>query len=164
MSDTREDLRRATKITSVVRGGGVRGLLTVRVNLDFDGGGWNGWTHGWIQSFGDLVLRDDAECDTFVREICAIFGHSDPDRLVGQACVALYSHLGSKVEGIEAPSGKRWTIRGFLLRHYPDKALTPTEIYRHALQARVVHANRELERAVKELAEVEPLIDWEVEP
>jgi hypothetical protein len=150
---TREELRRPARIASVFRGKEDHGVFTVSIGL-------NGQT--WGQSFGNLCLRDDAEARQFVWEVCDVFGLADPERLVGQACVALYSESPwSTIEGIEAPSGRRFTIKGYRRRHYPDQALTPTEERRARLVSMIASHERRLAEYRAELATLGTLVDWD---
>lgn len=158
MTYTREELRVPAKITRLFRGKEDHGIWTVVVHLESPTGGWG-------QGFGCLALKDEDETRVFVQEVCAIFGHSDPERLTGQECLALYCvSPWDSIEGIEAPDGKRFTVRGFRLRHYPNHAPTPTDSKRASLVHTIEWASRRVNEARAEPAALPHLIDWETEP
>ena len=154
---TKEKLRRPARITSVFRGKEDHGIWTVSVMLE-------GPTGGWGQGFGNLCMQDEEETRTFVREVCATFNIADAERLVDQECIALYTDSPwGTIEGIEAPSGKRFTIRGWRKRHYPDHAPTPTEEKRTSLERRIASDERHLAERKAELASLDTLVEWETD-
>ena len=153
---TRDELRRTATIARVFRGKEDHGIETVCVYLEGS---------GWGQGFGNLCMNDAAESSLFLAELCATFGLADAERLVGQRVIALYSEspYGS-IEGLEDPkTGKRFTIRGWRLRHYPDHAPTPSEEARSRLTSSIAHLERRLTETKAELAALPELIDWETE-
>jgi len=149
------DLRRPAKIERVFRGKEDHGIETVTIHLEGP---------GWGQGFGCLCMTDEAESRLFLQEMCAAFDLADPERLVGLECHALYSTPYGTIDGLEAPSGKRFTIRGWRKRHYPDHAPTPTEEKRESLLNTIAWAERRAAQARADLAALPELIDWEEQP
>jgi hypothetical protein len=157
MAFTRVELRRSARITSVFRGQEDHGIETVVVHLEGDPSGWG-------QGFGCLCMKDEEESRRFVREVCETFGHSDPERLKGQKCLALYTDSPwGTIEGIEAPGGKRFTIRGWRRRYYPDHAPTPTQAKRASIESDIRFHERRLAERRAELATLGELVDWDAE-
>lgn len=155
MTYSREDLRQPAKIVRVFRGQEDHGIWTVSVRLE---------GKGWGQAFGMLCMKDETEARLFVQEVCAAFDTQDSETLAGRSCTALYSvSPRSTIEGLEAPSGKRFTIRGWRKRHYPNEAPTPTEEERSRLEGNVASLRRRLAEAEESLASLGTLIDWEEE-
>jgi hypothetical protein len=159
MSYPKSELRQAARITRVFEGREDHGICTVLVNLEGAPSG------GWGQGFGGLALKDEGEITRFTKEVCETFDVANARELVGQTCTALYatSPFGT-VEGIEAPSGKRFTIRGYRLRHHPEYAQTPTVLERARLQGEVQFHTRRAEESRIALAQLGELVDWETEP
>jgi hypothetical protein len=153
----REDLRRPAKITGFELGPEDHGIITVVIRLESPTGGWG-------QGFGCLRMKDDAEAKRFLGEVCAIFDHSEPERLKGQECIALYCLPWESIEGIEAPSGKRFTITGWRRRYYPEHTLSPTGRRRKALKENLQCHRRRVTEIEAQLDNLEHLIDWDVEP
>lgn len=156
--DDLKDLRLEAEVSSVFRGVEDHGIHTVNLYLT----GPNG--KGWGQAFGNLCLGDDEMTRVFLKEVCDVFGVADPEMLKGRRCFALYSKFCDTIEGIEV-DGRRLTIRGFTLRHFPKNARgTPTQEERRRLRERAAWARREAERAEIALAALGELLDWETAP
>lgn len=122
---------------------------------------------GFGQGFGPFCMKDKTEARQLLSEICTIFNCADPERMKGLACVALYSDTphGGDIEGLESPTtGKRFTIRGWRRRHYPDHAKTPTEARQEQLERDIVHHERRLADARAELENIGELVNWETMP
>ena len=155
---TKTELRRPARITGFSMRDEDHCMDCVFIYLE-------GPTGGWGQGFGGLCLKDAAEARTFLREVCEVFGHQDPERLNGQECLALYSESPwASIEGIEAPSGKRFTIKSFRRRHYPKHAPTPTEARRASLESRIASHERRIAEDRAELETMGELVDWDSEP
>ena len=154
---TKDELRQPARIASVFRGQEDHGIWTVLISLE-------GPTGGWSQGFGQLCLKDETETHQFLQEVCDVFEFSDPMRLKGAECFALYSESPwSSIEGIEAPNGRRFTIKGYRRRHYPKHAPTPTQAKRDSLLRDIAfHERRAAERRV-ELEMLGELVDWDME-
>ncbi len=129
------------------------------------------------------VCKDETEWRAFIREVCVALDvstvPSDADfrtpgipyleKLIGSDVTALYSdHPFGKLEGIEGPTGKRFTIRGFQKRHYPNHAPTPADTRFKEIVDEINHHTRGLAEWTRKLAEFEKtkrdLVDWSVEP
>jgi hypothetical protein len=119
---------------------------------------------GWGQGFGPFCMKDKTEARLLLSEICATFDCADPERMKGLACIALYSEPRGDIEGLETQSGKRFTIRGWRRKHYPDHAKTPTEARREQLERDISHHERRLKDARTELKTLGELVDWETMP
>jgi len=122
---------------------------------------------GFGQGFGPFCMKDKTEARQLLSEICATFDCADPERMAGQKCIALYSTspLGGDIEGLESPStGKRFTIRGWRRRYYPDHAETPTESVRKHLESSIASYESRLAHARLELKNLDELVDWETMP
>lgn len=123
---------------------------------------FEGPTGGWGQGMGEIVLTDEA-CAAWRRELADLFGVEKYEDIVGRNCFVLRSWpscLG-QITGIEV-DGKRWTVAGFVRRHFPDKAETPLQARVRGLRNSIERAaadiqrwNREIEHAANEY------IDWE---
>jgi hypothetical protein len=154
MSYPKSDLRQPALISHIFNG------HTVMVSLLS-----NPPRGGWIGGFGGLELRDEKEVAQFTQELCDTFDKSNISELLWHPCIALYSTSPyGRVEGLEAPSGKRFTRRGYFLRHNPKHAKTPTEIERARLQRNVDFHTIRLEESILELSNLVELVDWETEP
>jgi hypothetical protein len=154
---TREDLRSAAVISNVFIGQEDHGIWTVVIYLQ-------GPTGGWGQGFGSLCLENEAGANLFLAEVCATFDAATSEALKGMPCTALYAKPLDKIEGLEAASGKRFTIRGYRMRHHPDKAPTPTEAERGRLERDIAWHRRVLAERTAELQALGELIDWETAP
>ena len=155
---TRDELRRPARIASIFRGVEEHGIHTVTVHLE-------GVSGGWGQGFGCLCLKDDDEIKQFIRELCEAAGVADAERLIGLACLALYSKSPwDIVEGVEFANGRRFTIKGYRRRHYPDNAPTPTEAERKSLRSDIVFHERRAAEQRAALDALGTLIDWDVDP
>jgi hypothetical protein len=161
MPYTKEELRRPARITGFSVRDEDHCMDCVHVYLE-------GPTGGWGQGFGGLCLKDAAEARTFLREVCEVFGHQDPERLKGQECLALYSESPwATIEGIEGSAGQRFTIKGFRHRYYPDCAPTPTEAKTERLLNDIRYHQRRIREDRAELIALmreDGLVDWDAEP
>lgn len=113
---------------------------------------WSG--NGGMQGFGGTVLGKTTQCpvegqrmqDVFIAELCSTFGVSTPDELEGRSAYAL-RYFGSHNESIvgleDAKSGRRFLLRRFAQRHWPDAE------HRHPLLRERAAIEREIKQAEK---------------
>ena len=146
--------KEAGRIDYVKAGKEDHGILTVWAGIDFGGG---------AQGFGGLCLETKTS-RAFLRELCETFDVSDHEALVGKKCHALrcFGTNNDPIEGLEAPSGKRFTLTGFRKRHYPEHAKSRLEEEKERLQREMAWAGRRRDEAADRLATVgEQFVDWE---
>lgn len=145
-------------ITSVRFEKGERSPYDVWVYCDFENGG--------TQGFGGFVL-DKPLAKTYAQEICEVFGVKKFKNLKGLKGFALYSfgEWNDPIEGLEAPSGKRFTISGFRKRHFPDKFKSALEEEQESLRLDIQWATRRIAECNAKLKTLnDNYIDWETEP
>jgi hypothetical protein len=147
--------REKSKIESVFYGQEDHGILTCSVMISSGGG---------CQGFGQLCL-DPITGPDFLHELCDVFDVHDHELLKGQECYALrnFEHYNCPIEGLEAMSGKRFTLTAFIRKHWPDKAQSPLERERQRHEQEIVFLQRRLKEERSRLACVdEGYVDWEV--
>lgn len=92
------------------------GQMSSYIYIDYDDGG--------TQGFGGIALgpKDGKFEKAWVRELCLHFEVSKLEELVGLKCHVLrcWDEWNTTIDGIEAPNGSRFTIRGFLKRNLKD--------------------------------------------
>ena len=108
----------------------------------------------WAQELG-LVLREAQyrhvrelrkDCLT---DLCAIFGVTDYEALIGQECYALRCFQFGEIEGIESvKTGKRFTHTAWRRKHFPE-TLSPLEHKMESLR----FARAELFKQISEIDE-----------
>ena len=150
----RDGCREAGKISYVKDEPEYHDIPTVSVGIDFGSS---------FQSFGGLAL-DAGSLKWFLDELCEIFDVQRKEQLIGKKCYALrnFGIWNDAIEGIEAPSGKRFTITGFRKRHYPEFAKSPLEHKREELESTIRWATRRAEEAKEQLKTVASgFVDWE---
>jgi hypothetical protein len=110
------------------------GITTVCVTIDLDAGS--------TQGFGNLCL-DKKLAEDYIEHLCAAFGVSKLRDLKGKHCYALRCFTGwnSDIEGIEAPSGKRFIHTTWRRKHYPN-IMTPLEEKCQELESNIMYATR----------------------
>lgn len=126
----------------------------VTVTVDCDGG---------IQALQG-VFSSEAERDDFAGDMCRTFGVERPEGLVGKSCGALRSwpSLTEAVEGLEAPSGARFTKTRWRRKTEPD-APDPIQRRRASLRRELHQLRRQVAETAMELASVgATYADWEV--
>jgi hypothetical protein len=118
VSSYRED----GKIVSIFAGKEDHGILTVGLGVEFRTG---------HQGFGGLAFDNDGiKKKAFLADLCAVFGVSDHEQLVGRPCVALrcFDTWNSPIEGLESTSGKRFVLTDWRRKHWPEiEILDPLE-------------------------------------
>lgn len=127
---------------------------TVWVNLDFGGSG---------QSFGGLALKSAESRQSFIGELCAVFGVSTLDQLVGKQCYALrsFSDWGAKIEGLESvDTGNRFTVTGYRLSRGYD-APNPLDEALKGVLSDVLRAQKVLKEAEARVAGLKAdYVEW----
>ena len=146
--------REAGMIDSVFYGVEDHGILTASVRIAFAGSS---------QGFGQLAL--DAESGpAFIRELCDTFGVCDAERLKGLGCFALrcFPGFNTEIEGLESPSGRRFTLTGFVRKHWPEKAKSPLDRKRDSILSTIAWAERRVKEERQALAILaRDYVDWE---
>jgi len=137
----------------------------IRITND-DHGVWSTWCYMKLgdsgqQGFGGLCLgkaeesqRDSPYLQSYLRELCATFDVADIERLKGQRCFVLRNTRGwsGDIEGLEAPSGKRFTHAGWRRKTFPEKNVpTAREEARKRAADSVTYLERDLARAKSKL-------------
>lgn len=154
MSDKR---RQGRIMKAVVEYEDDRAYWTCRIYIDFT---------GFDQAFGNLIL-DKATADVFAEEVCATFGVPSLAALEGVSCFGLWC-LGENnepMEGIEGPTGSRFTITGYRRRHFPEKACPAFDIERGRLEGEIRWAQRRLTEAQNKLAALpDRWTEWDTAP
>lgn len=117
---------------------------------------------GWGQGIGGMVLTPET-VDAWRRELAETFRVATLEEIVGRSCFVLRSWpgYGHNIEGVEV-DGRRWTLTGFVRRHFPDKAIDPLTNRRNKATARLSSLANDLERARREIETcADGYIDWE---
>jgi hypothetical protein len=124
---------------------------------------WIGCEFGGSQGFGGMCL-DENTTAAYVDDICTLFSVSNIDDIVGRHCFVLKSFSGwsERVEGLEV-EGRRFTISGFMKRHWPDKYRSRLEQAKEQAASEIAHLTRRIRAVTEELARMdEDFRDWEV--
>jgi len=117
---------------------------------------------GEIRGFGGDCLTKEG-VTAFLQGLCETLEVATPQKLVGTYCYALksFSDWDDKIEGLESPSGDRFTLTGFMSRNLPGRVESP-------LTKRKELLSRELEAVRRRSMEIEAklatlaadYIDW----
>jgi hypothetical protein len=131
---------------------------TCRVDVDYD---------VLDASFGNLVL-DEAQARAFAAELCATFAVVDLNALVGRFCWGLwcFGENNEEAEGLEAPSGRRFTLTAFRRKHFPNlpSSSSSLERKRAEIEGAIRHLQRRLgEEQVRLKTLDERWTDWEAQ-
>jgi hypothetical protein len=110
------DKRQEGVVKTVFYGLEDHGILTCSLGIEFD---------GMHQGFGGLHLDETTTGPLFKQAICDFFDRPF-DSIVGTPVIGLwcFGRLNEPIEGLELPSGRRFTISGWQRKHNP-KALSP---------------------------------------
>lgn len=130
--------------------------------------GADGIYGGGHQGFGGIVLGTIDKpapelMKSYVADLCAAFDAQDLERLAGMKCDVLFSFPGwnGTIEGLEGPTGKRFTITGWRRKHFPDTK-TPLQQRIEDLEQSRVQAKRTIAGVALALSKVErEFVDWE---
>lgn len=89
---------------------------------------------GSTQGFGGICLDKPTLAD-YERQLCDLFGVRRLEDAVGEQCFALYARdsYQERIEGLER-GGRRFTLTGFVRKHWPDKAPSDNEAFLAALE------------------------------
>lgn len=139
---------------------------SVWVHVKYDADGIYGGGH---QGFGGIVLgtldKPAPELmKSYVADLCAAFDAQDLERLAGMKCHVLFSFPGwnGTIEGLEGPSGKRFTITAWRRKHFPESTKSPLEQRIEDLEQTRAHAKRTLVSTALALSKVkQEFVDWE---
>lgn len=116
--------------------------------------------------YGQGREEDDPLNRAYVRELCETFGVKRFDDLVGKRCVALFEEKGYNAysRGLEdEETGKRFTVRGWLIRNLPSyKDVSTYETKMKDLDRDVRRAEETLRRIREERDNLRPsdVRDW----
>lgn len=145
-----------------------------RRNYD-DHGTWTAWigcAFGAHQGFGGFCLDREQSgptplLDAFERDVCAIFGATKFDDIVGRECFILRAEdtWGAAIEGLEC-DGRRFTHRTWRRKMLPDVAV-PTALAcekDHLLNSIAGNTRRIGEMTERLRTLDERFVDWDVMP
>lgn len=112
---------------------------------------------GWSQAFGG-VMRSREQGERFLATVQRMLG--SPESLVGTECIALYADVSHvAVTGIESPlMGMRFCLRNF------NYDASPAEKKREELLQLIERCSQQINRAARDLARCDDLVDWSTEP
>lgn len=117
------------------------------------------------QGFGGYVL--DKHQEAWNGELCALFGVSKLDDLVGKHCFALraFSGWNEPIEGIEAGDGRRFVATDFWRRHLGKPVVSVLEKRRASIEGEINHHTRRINDETRTLARLEAdYVEWATEP
>lgn len=152
--DDREQLRSAGKITEV------------RLER-LDQGPYTCWVmfsaKDHSQGFGGIRFDDEDQAKSFLRELCAVFDVADWRGLEGKECHALrcFPINNEPIEGLEAPSGKRFLLTEWRRKHWPE---TPDVLTRRkeSVESTIAWARRRLREEIAHRDRLESIyLPWE---
>lgn len=141
-TDISEDFRQPARIARVEVGPEDHGMHTAWLFLEWDGGG---------QGFGGIVLDGGALTRDYLADLCARFGVSDVEALVGRKCYALRCFRGGSIEGVESETGGRFTLTDWRRKHWPERATTPLDDRREVLHRSIESAAERIKQASRDL-------------
>lgn len=155
---TQPPYREWAKIQSVFVGMEDHGIHTVVIQIE-------GLSSNWVQGFGCLSMRDEADEESFLAGVLGCFGLRDRSALPGQQCFVLrsFSFSNSPIEGLEDPmSGRRFTLTAWRrarlgvetdpLARESEQALYRIRVFRQ----RVVEEEQLLSRLAADFCNWEP--------
>lgn len=121
---------------------------------------------GWSQAFGG-VMRSREQGERFLATVQRVLG--SPESLVGTECIALYADVSHvAVTGIESPlTAVRFCLRDFDNHERQDRKSfipSPAEKKREELLQLIERCSQQINRAARDLARCDDLVDWSTEP
>jgi hypothetical protein len=131
-------------------------FVTTWVFVDLDDGG--------TQGFGGWSLAEHQEA--WNAELCALFGVSKLDDLVGKHCWALRSFSGwnEQIEGLEGTDGKRLVATAFWRKRLPA-VQSVLEKRRESIERDIAHHTRRIKEQTHTLARLEnDYVEWSATP
>lgn len=150
----REQLRSPGKITSVKFERHELGFYTCWVMFS---------AKDHSQGFGGIAFEDDNQAQSFMRDLLAVFDVKDWRDLTDKECCALrcFPINNEPIEGLEAPSGKRFLLNEWRRKHWPETPDVLTQ-RKASVESTIEWARRRLRDEIAHREELESLyLSWE---
>ncbi|MBX3216911.1 MAG: hypothetical protein KF850_33070 [Labilithrix sp.] len=116
---------------------------------------------GSVQGFGGYFLKEHRE--KWNAELCALFGVSKLDELVGKRCWALrcFSGWNEPIEGLENAEGQRFVATDFFRRHLSKPVESVIAKRRESIESSIASLTRRINDETRILARLESdYVEW----